>query len=60
MIKYDNSKMECCEYIEAMRKIYAKRPDQNNGRCTGFKNPYSSKISRICAECKFLKERDNK
>lgn len=54
-MKYDTSNMEKCEYIEAMQKVYSKRPKQENGRCYGFRNKYSGVLSSYCQKCKYIK-----
>ena len=58
MQKYDNSKMEKCEYIEAMKKVYFKEPKQENGKCYGIKNKYSNDYSTHCLNCLHLKKEE--
>lgn len=58
MSNYNNEKMETCEYIEAMQKVYFKRPKQENGKCEGFKNKYSHNYSTHCLTCSHLLKED--
>lgn len=53
-ISYDTTRMETCEYIEAMKKSYFKPPKQENGLCQGFKNRYSGVLSTVCSHCEHV------
>lgn len=48
--------MKKCEYIEAMQKVYSKRPKQENDRCYGIRNKYSGAFSTYCQQCQHLKK----
>lgn len=52
MLNYDTSNIHKCEYVEAMKKIYASSPEHINNKCKGFFNPYNKKASLVCAKCK--------
>lgn len=51
MQDYNILDMEKCEYIEAMKKVYCKPPQQKNGKCEGFRNKYNRDVSLVCKKC---------
>lgn len=50
---YKTENIEECEYaFEMVRGAYFKPPTKNKaGKCLGYRNKYTKKISRVCAEC---------
>lgn len=54
--EFDTSDMENCEFIEEMKKSYLKPPNQLNGKCEGYRNPYTGNLSIICNNCSHKKE----
>lgn len=52
MQEYNISNMEKCEYIEAMKKVYCKPPEQKENKCMGFRNKYNGDVSLVCKKCK--------
>lgn len=49
--EYNTSDMENCEFIEEMKRSYLKPPTQLNGKCEGYRNPYTGNLSIICNNC---------
>ena len=48
---YRTEDMERCEYAEAMRRAYFGPPERAGGKCAGFRNRYTGRMSRVCSAC---------
>ena len=50
-INYNTENIEKCEYKEMRIKSCCKAPEITDGKCYGFRNKYTSAVSKVCAGC---------